>query len=275
MQPRTRPATGREAQPARENRPPAGDPALMRAHQDGSPSRRSDAGHRQGRRTPWRDPSRSSPASGPTCRSRRSAGSPPSGATTGWRSPAGATTSRSTRRSPTTPTSTASGRRSPSTTCRSSRSPTTWSARRSATTRSTSGTRASCPPAIWGDGEPEGVRQRAAEEMKDTARAAAKLGVRHRRRVHRLVDLAHRWRCSRRCRRSMIERGYAGLRRPVEPDPRRLRRGRACGSRTRCTPARSRTTTGRPSARWRRSATGPRSASTGTRRTSCGRSSTR
>ena len=32
-------------------------------------------------------------------------------------------------------------------------------------------------PAIFGDGEPEGVRQRAAEEMKNTARAAAKLGV--------------------------------------------------------------------------------------------------
>ena len=30
---------------------------------------------------------------------------------------------------------------------------------------------------IWGDGDPEGVRQRAAEEMKDTARAAARLGV--------------------------------------------------------------------------------------------------
>jgi sugar phosphate isomerase/epimerase len=33
------------------------------------------------------------------------------------------------------------------------------------------------PARIWGDGEPEGVRQRAAEEIKDTARAAAKLGV--------------------------------------------------------------------------------------------------
>lgn len=33
------------------------------------------------------------------------------------------------------------------------------------------------PPHVWGDGEPEGVRQRAAEEMKDTARAAARLGV--------------------------------------------------------------------------------------------------
>ena len=33
------------------------------------------------------------------------------------------------------------------------------------------------PPGIWGDGEPEGVRQRAAERMKDGARAAAQLGV--------------------------------------------------------------------------------------------------
>src|SRR5690349_8428097 len=33
------------------------------------------------------------------------------------------------------------------------------------------------PDRVWGDGEPEGVRRRAAEEMKDTARMAAKLGV--------------------------------------------------------------------------------------------------
>jgi len=33
------------------------------------------------------------------------------------------------------------------------------------------------PPSVWGDGDPEGVRQRAAEEMKNTARAAAQLGV--------------------------------------------------------------------------------------------------
>jgi sugar phosphate isomerase/epimerase len=33
------------------------------------------------------------------------------------------------------------------------------------------------PPHIWGDGDPEGVRQRAAERMKDGARAAAALGV--------------------------------------------------------------------------------------------------
>jgi sugar phosphate isomerase/epimerase len=37
--------------------------------------------------------------------------------------------------------------------------------------------RAIVPAHVWGDGDPEGVRQRAAEEMKATARAAAKLGV--------------------------------------------------------------------------------------------------
>jgi sugar phosphate isomerase/epimerase len=33
------------------------------------------------------------------------------------------------------------------------------------------------PPHVWGDGNQEGVRARAAKEMQDTARAAAKLGV--------------------------------------------------------------------------------------------------
>ena len=33
------------------------------------------------------------------------------------------------------------------------------------------------PPRLWGDGDPEGVRQRCAEEMKNTARAAKKFGV--------------------------------------------------------------------------------------------------
>jgi sugar phosphate isomerase/epimerase len=33
------------------------------------------------------------------------------------------------------------------------------------------------PERVWGDGDTEGVRQRAAEEMKATARAAARLGV--------------------------------------------------------------------------------------------------
>jgi sugar phosphate isomerase/epimerase len=33
------------------------------------------------------------------------------------------------------------------------------------------------PPDVWGDGEPEGVRQRAAQKMIDAAKAAKKLGV--------------------------------------------------------------------------------------------------
>lgn len=33
------------------------------------------------------------------------------------------------------------------------------------------------PPHVWGDGDPDGVRERAAEEIKNTARAAAALGV--------------------------------------------------------------------------------------------------
>ncbi|GIV58230.1 MAG: AP endonuclease [Rhodothermaceae bacterium] len=37
--------------------------------------------------------------------------------------------------------------------------------------------RAILPPHVWGDGNPVGVRRRAAEEMKATARAAARLGV--------------------------------------------------------------------------------------------------
>jgi len=37
---------------------------------------------------------------------------------------------------------------------------------------------ATLPPEVWGDGEPDGVSARAAERMKDTARAAARFGVR-------------------------------------------------------------------------------------------------
>jgi sugar phosphate isomerase/epimerase len=33
------------------------------------------------------------------------------------------------------------------------------------------------PPEVWGDGDPEGVRRRAADRMKDTARAAARMEV--------------------------------------------------------------------------------------------------
>jgi sugar phosphate isomerase/epimerase len=37
--------------------------------------------------------------------------------------------------------------------------------------------RAILPPEVWGDGDPAGVHERAAERMKDTARAAARFGV--------------------------------------------------------------------------------------------------
>jgi sugar phosphate isomerase/epimerase len=37
--------------------------------------------------------------------------------------------------------------------------------------------RAILPPDVWGDGDPEGVRRRAADKLKDTARAAARFGV--------------------------------------------------------------------------------------------------
>ena len=37
--------------------------------------------------------------------------------------------------------------------------------------------RATLPQHVWADGDPEGVRRRAAEEMKNTARAAVRLGV--------------------------------------------------------------------------------------------------
>src|SRR5690606_1274721 len=33
------------------------------------------------------------------------------------------------------------------------------------------------PPYVWGDGKPEAVNQRASDEMKNTARAAQKLGI--------------------------------------------------------------------------------------------------
>jgi sugar phosphate isomerase/epimerase len=46
------------------------------------------------------------------------------------------------------------------------------------------------PPDVWGDGEQEGVRRRAAERMKDTARAGARFGVTQVNWLHRLTDLA-------------------------------------------------------------------------------------
>ena len=87
------------------------------------------------------------------------------------------------------------------------------------------------PARIWGDGSPEGVRQRAAAEVADTARAAAAFGVRT---VIGFTgsSIWHTVAMFPPVPESMIERGYAGLRGPLEPDPRRLRRrGRAVRAR--------------------------------------------
>ena len=115
------------------------------------------------------------------------------------------------------------------------------------------------PARIWGDGEAEGVRQRAAAEMADTARAAAAFGV------DTVVGFTGSsiWHTVAMFPPvppdSMIERGLratspsGGIRSWTCSTP------RGCGSRTRCTRARSPTTSGPPSGRWRRWTTGPRS----------------
>ena len=71
----------------------------------------------------------------------------------------------------------AAGRSWTATACRCSPSRRICRARPSATTPSTNGTAASCPARVWGDGDPEGVRQRAADAVKNAARTAARLGV--------------------------------------------------------------------------------------------------
>ena len=136
-------------------------------------SRRGGSGGRDAH-----DRSRSSPASGPTCRWRRSAASPATSATTASNSPAGATTSRST--GPSTDPATSTGRHAAAGEVRPEVLGDLQPPRRPGRLRrppSTSATRRILPARIWGDGEPEGVRQRAAAEMKDTARAAAAFGV--------------------------------------------------------------------------------------------------
>ena len=130
----------------RRRRSPTGCRCSWCSTRSSARPRRAAAGTTSGEEADGATDHACSPASGPTCRSRRSRGWRGSGATTGWRSPAGATTSTRGPRSRTTPTSAAAARSWTSTACRSSRSPTTSPARPSATTRSTSGTGASCPP---------------------------------------------------------------------------------------------------------------------------------
>ena len=97
------------------------------------------------------------------------------------------------------------------------------------------------PEDVWGDGDPEGVRQRAAEKMKDTARAAARLGVQ---RGHRLHRLAASGTCSTRSRPTTGTRSSAATRSSPSAGTRSstCSTRRACASRSRCTPPRSPTT---------------------------------
>ena len=118
--------------------------------------------------------------------------------------------------------------------------------------------RAILPDRIWQDGDAEGVRQRAAAEMSDTARAAAAFGV------DTVVGFTgssiwHTVAMFPPTPEAMIEGGYADF-------ARRWTRSwmcstpRGCALPTRCTRPRSRTTSGPRPARWRPWITGPRSA---------------
>ena len=80
------------------------------------------------------------------------------------------------------------------------------------------------PPEVWGDGEEEGVRQRAAERMKDTARAAARFGVTQ---VNGFTGSAiwHLLYSFPPNDFDEIERALRGVCGGVVADPRRLRRG--------------------------------------------------
>ena len=69
-----------------------------------------------------------------------------------------------------------SGRCWPSTACSASRSATTWSGQ-AVCDRIDARHESILPARVWGDGDPEGVRRRAARELQDTARAAAAFGV--------------------------------------------------------------------------------------------------
>ena len=94
------------------------------------------------------------------------------------------------------------------------------------------------PADVWGDGDPEGVRQRAAQEMMDTARAAAKFGVQQVNGFtgssvwHMLYSFPPNDFADDRA-------GLPGLRRPLEPDHGRVRPGRRASSAWKSTRPRS------------------------------------
>ena len=129
------------------------------------------------------------------------------------------------------------------------------------------------PPDVWGDGDPEGVRQRAAEKLKDTARAAARFGVTT---VTGFTG-SPIWHLALQLPAQRLRGGRARLRavrRALRADHRRLRR-RGREVRARGPPDRDRLRLRRPRARRSpRSTTARASASTSTRRTSSTSSST-
>ena len=105
------------------------------------------------------------------------------------------------------------------------------------------------PERIWGDGKPEGVRQRAAEEMK----LAAQRRQEHRRgrgqRLHRFLDLASALQLPAGQSPEMIDARLQGFRQALEPDPGRVQEAAASSSRWKSIPRRSPSTPPAPSAR--------------------------
>src|SRR3954454_576562 len=128
------------------------------------------------------------------------------------------------------------------------------------------------PAHVWGAGEPEGVRRRAAQEMIDTARAAAAIGVTH---VNGFTGSSIWYMLAGfpPVSPAIIDRGFADFVERWTPilTP---SSGKASSSASRSTRPRSPTTTGRRSVRWTPCAT-PRSGSTSTRATCTGSRSIR
>lgn len=117
-------------------------------------------------------------------------------------------------------------------------------------------------PYIWGDGDAEGVRLRAAEDMKRAARVARKLGV------DTVVGFTGSsiWPYVAMfppVPQDVIEKGYEDFAARWAPFSMSSKR-RGCALRMRCTPVRSRTTTGPLFGRLTPSGEGSLSGSTGT-----------
>ena len=120
------------------------------------------------------------------------------------------------------------------------------------------------PPDVWGDGDPEGVRKRAAKKMITTGKAAraffnAKPGRENERRFpgggerfHRFLDLAFAL-CLPADHAGVLREGLQGFRQTLAADPRRIRKGQRELRAWKCIPPRSPSTSPPRSARWRRS----------------------